>query len=894
MASNQTYGPVTPNTYKINILAGASFNFVSCHTIFPYNVATDAFTAAAATDTYTQEIYLNDETTPIFTNTYSIRRVQNSISYTGEDIGATLIVQANTVYKIVYTYTCNAVLSSQDFTNSVQYLLTSVENYLPLKKWTITDVINRLLSLAKPIRQGETPLFVLNSTQAALFDNILAPQFSFTKQTLRECLQEIGGAIHGEPRLNIQQDSSGNYYYEISYDMYGGATLNGIATRPYLTQTVSQAIEGYCTSIDTSAENLVNALSASVSSFISGKNGVITEPYAGGFKTPRCDVLYNRISEDNMLIATQVPIYDIQKIECGIIPNNTSLGDLWDITSYVFESSQYNSRLSAYDSGYPYSKAYGIMFTQGQRNITALNFKQENPISSVFANYAIINILREVTGNQNLSVTNYPLLAFRITYTPIYGARVSQTKPYYKDLQTPSALIYNQQSNVIEARYYGEHLKGVTARLGNVELTKTYRLSRLSQIPQAGQKYDENYYISAVSVEMFSNLITCTIGLSKDFNRLSQYIGISSVKRYSEVSETQAQERNALYREYIVIGDEETPDTDSIIGDNFMQAVATTFTQSQAINPLTCVVTWGETGQGNTLPSVILPVIGSAFGNSLSFTWAYEDNYSAGAISQYQSSGSVSGYFQNNYQYTDYYGRIYYYNFDLQTAGPQPTDFNSQSTLGCELPGYDGTVSTSSGYLSTVGLEPYVLRKDNREILKVNAQVDFVTNINSLIIGSALAYNNPLIAGTNNLQGAKLYVFTQPLDKFINHVTGSIDVNFTDVAAGDYTLQLLDLPSAQLAVSAVSGGQFTVGVQGGTFPGDSGVQYQSWAIVTPQLTQSEQVEDDTGETSTQSVQYGGDVLIAQNINFSAGDTFPPIYFTKKREIFNAAAWIAPQ
>lgn len=807
------------------------------------------------------------------------------------------------VYNGQYVYDGATTEIARNFP-TLTYTFTVVENQLAAKKWTIKDVINRLLDLAEPIRKGETPRFKLNAEQAEKFDNILAPQFSFTKQTLRECLQEIGGVVHGEPRLNIKNDGGG-WYYEIYYDMYGGTEMSGIATRPYIKETVKQTIEQYCTSIDTNAENLVNALGESLGSFINNRNGTITEPYDGGFKTVRTDTMYARITEENMLIPTQLPIYSVQKLECGIIPNNEDAGDLFDLTSYLFEASVYNTRLSSHDSAYPYSKAYGLMYTQGQKNITALSFKQEHPISQIFKNYAIVNILREVSG-QDINISSisedgnteggYPLLAFRVTYTPFYSARVAQTKPNYTDFPRGSALVYNQGSNVIESRFYGENLKGVIARLGNVELTKTYRLSRLGLIPKAGQKYDEDYYIAAVNVEMFTNLFNVTIALSKDFNRLSQHIGISSVKRYSEVSQTQAVERNVLYREYIVVGDQETPDSDVCIGSNLMRAVRLTFLDGGNFVPVSHVVAWGETAQGNYTPAVLLPVICSAFGNSMSFTWAYEDNYSAGAISQYEAGtgdNAVTGYFQNNYRYTDYYGRIYYYHFDLRARGSRPSTFEEQTQIGLALPAYENGVApqSNSEIFTTQARQPYLLRKDNREILKVSAQVDFVTNRKGFIIGSALAATNPYICG-NGLQASRLYAFTEPLDKFINHLSGSIDVTFTNqMISSGHVIQTPVLPYEELTAT-YDGLQniVTVTTSDGKYPGATGTKYKAWAIVTAAISDTEQVEDETGESSSQTVQYGGDVLIGQNIEFEGGDDFPPVYFTPKREVFDKTVW----
>ena len=76
-------------------------------------------------------------------------------------------------YKIAYdahyiTYS-NAsgtpVIVSQTYPKFSFTILTA-ENQLPLKKWTATDVINRILDLAEPIRKGEKPRFRLQGMNA--------------------------------------------------------------------------------------------------------------------------------------------------------------------------------------------------------------------------------------------------------------------------------------------------------------------------------------------------------------------------------------------------------------------------------------------------------------------------------------------------------------------------------------------------------------------------------------------------------------------------------------------------------------------------------------------------------------------------------------------------------
>lgn len=915
---------------------------------------------------------------------YHLEVLKNGIQiqYIGYEAGSTdtsainqtlsLTLSAGT-YTVTYYYWITTINGAPKSV-SVTFDILVVQNQHPLKKWTITDCINRILDLAEPIRSDENPRFILQGaengtpykagSQAELFDKVLAPQFAFTKSTLRECLQQCGKVIHGEPRIDIGTNADGSFYYLVKFDLYGQTEQSNIYSKKYIAKTVSQAIDSYATHLDSNAENLVNQLDK--------YGGVIVEPYAGGYKTVRTESLYVRITDENMMIPTQYPIYSIEKLECGVIPQNeTAATPPIDITNWVFESTLYNSQLSSYSSEYPYSKAFGLMYTQGQKGITALNFKPENPISSVFENYAIVNILESAT-NKNINITTgYPLLAFRVTYTPFYNSRVSQTKVNYQDYPYGAALIYNQQANVIESRYYGENLKGAIARIGNVEKSITFILARFSEIPEAGQMYDADYYISAVSVEFMPTYIKCTIGLSKDFNRLSQYIGISSVKRFSEVSQTQSVERNLLYREYVVIGDQIETDVGLRIGATMLSAIGNTFTQQYTYSPLTNVLAWGKTYQGSDLPCVSLPVVSSAFGNSIAFSWEYEDNYSAGATSTYQVGGGgysgVTGYFQNNYQYTDYYGRMYYYGFDLQQNGELPTvtytptditssvtytiasdaksatinipnpngyevtvsysamqsvssgspigmsgsftttgtsytivpqvgnatftsvtinsateqvpdySFESQSSIGCALPQGTIPLSTTYSFFGTLGTSPYVLRKDNREKLQCNVQIDFVTNRDGLIIGSALASYCGVVRGSDSSLAARLYVFDQPINKFINHVEGALNIDLSTVPSVGELFVSPPNDYKQFYLTA------------GNFPASG----KAWAIITQQTEGTPyQVEDEEGNVITVTDTKGGDVLLAQNMDITEGETFPTIYFTAKRKIFNTNCWVA--
>lgn len=643
-----------------------------------------------------------------------------------------------------------------------------VNNIDMLPKWNIRSVIDRVLNLSEPHLQGVTSRYKLDPAQAAEFEQILAPEFAFTKCTLKEILDQIGGFIHGIPRL-IRGESG--KLDTIHYDMLGDIKEALISSKntPYITEIRSQNIEDYATEIDSTVDNLVNTLDSG--------EGAIVEPYANGFKSVRSEEAYARIEEGNMVISTTLPIYSVQKLEVIDTKGNTG-----DITPYLFEGADYG-RLSSFEGGYPTSKAYAIYYNLGEKNIKGLGYKSPNVLGGAFAQYTITNIIKAVTGdnikadwwwNDDDDIGNYPRLAFRITYTPIFSARILQHKPYVEPNALKRSLVYNQGANLVETRYYGENMKGVIARMGNPELTRSYRASDLSLVPKIGEIFkdgDDKYFISSVTVEVDAVRVVFTVGMSKDFNRLSQYIGINSEWRAYEVSERKAYNRDIVYRDFCVIGDPIQSDSKALSGGGGMFYIANTFAQStqgdyeEYSKPLTLakVVTYDK--QGKARP-VTLPIVSTAFGNTLSFFFGMADNYSAGAKSVQQNNNynQIQGCWQTDVPYVDYYGRVKDMDFYLAAEG-KILGFNDPATFA--LPQGDEYGQTSAPIM-TGNLGRLVVDKNGSEVLRMNYLIEFVSNRKDIIIGAAMTRNCLMVTTPkpNAVNAAALYVINSEIGQF--------------------------------------------------------------------------------------------------------------------------------
>lgn len=801
----------TPNYYTPEKV-GENYNFLSANQVFDYE----------------EGPYIGEYN---FTTTIYYEGEQIFTTEDRDDIFSVVLEQGT--YKAEYQVRFSSSTGNRRAT--IHFDINAASNRYPLKKWTITDVVQRTLDLIEPHLDGYPNRFTFNEEQAEEYKNVIAPEFAFTKENLRERLQQIGGFIHAEPRLR-----NGVIYF----DKYGMNDYADMYKTPYTGKMVCQDINHYATNLDSSVDNLVSQLSWA--------KGVIMEPFAGGYRSVRTESMNVRITEENMLIQTIFPVYQVEKLTCAYIKDGEMI--TCDITPYVFESVDYNSNLSSYSETYPTSKAFGVYYTQGERNIRGLNFKVPDAISDILRKYAIINILEAVSGENFgwFDKIDYPTLMFQITYIPIFSTRVTQTKQYIVGMQHPFALPYNQGANMIETSYYGENMKGLIARLGNVEKTLTYMVYNLNRIPKAGQLFDDEYYISAVFTEFMPSYIKVQLTLSKGFNRLSQYINVPSYKRFYEVSERQAFRRETLYTDYLVIGNEVEDDGQALIDDHFLEYIKHTLTQTA---PEDSKITFAQTISVNKNNEMVgnvcvFPVLGTAMGTTMNFSFSAEDNYSAGpqSVEHNVKSGNdeVTGYWQQYVPYCDYYGRIYY----LELLFGQKFSPSNKLDAALGLPKLPGGTYQGINIIST-RQNSLLYRKDSREIMNFTYQASFVTNRKNIVIGSALAAMNPLIKGSDRDNPAGLFISPHRINKFDDFVDVSEMTQQDWTGAEDVTVD----------GTVMRLGQITASVEG-----------KAWAIVySPNQEDTEiTVEDEDGNVTTQKIPVGDRLLIACNMDVYAG------------------------
>lgn len=798
-----------------------------------------------------------------------------------EEISANLSSSIYTLKYFAEVHCLNAISEQCIVEITAIFTFISVKNRIPVLPYTITDVICRCLELAEPLYTSETPRIIFDGvsypnglrkarsfavgSQAEKYSKVFAPELAITQANLREQLKRIGGYIHAEPRIKIDYKNPDGSLKAPTLVLYFDPLIQSKAadlSKGFLTyRGLSRSINEYNTEVRSNAANLVNTLDYA--------QGVVTEPHGveeKGYKSLRAD-LNQRMSEENAYAPTEKGIYAITRVMCGIVNGGEWQYSPVDITAYVLEKASYDL-LSDYDKEFPNARSLALYYTQGQEGIHGF-FTRSSTVGAFqpWQNYAIVRILaRELEVSEKTiqdeigdAAQGIGKIVTQISYIPIYENMISHSKQKYVPNETPFAQNYSQSDNLVETRYFGENIKGVAARLGNLEEERTYTFQSVNDLPNVGEKVDE-FVIAGIEAQFMPTYTKASLYLAKKFNRISEFVGINSNKRVYEVSEREAYERHILVKNKIVFSKSITASAPRTIVSpgNVMSA----FSSANDKKLISAVGIKSYSNHGAQVGSeILLPVVSSAFGNAMTFTFSMKDNYSAGEKIAYVKEGNVSGFWASDVPYADYYGRISYL-----------TAYFKQLSSEAQLNAIHSLPEVEINTFGLINLNNLFIDKDSRERLSFTVELEAQTTEDDIIIGSGFASGNPLV--TSNPVKPILYFATQPFTEFDTNISNNPGVILR--GNGELPSELYDSRGNRIDFTYLDGDLIFPYLPDELYDDRRNLIYEItdplyWAIAYPRsLDTTTEYEDKFGNTVTSSTYKGGEILLASTTPVEAG------------------------
>ena len=682
------------------------------------------------------------------------------------------------------------------------------------------------------------PYVVSSETKDKLTNKELIED-TYQNKNLWEIFMQIGKYIHGKPYITFY-----NNKYMLNYKDYGiseystdKATKNSIYN--------SNDIENYISSLDSYIQNY----------FQYGNKVVERIRPTDNDGTCVC-------SSDNAVLKTKYPILEIVSLKFRDFDKTNKT--TFDLTDYVFEHNIYkilplHKEISGTTSGYSHYKGNSVYYHVNSTEIQGFQYKEISKNASEANAYAIKQAIYEVltsagdTRYNNASGVKINDFYFIIQYRTKDDVRFKSYKPDLRkfirnadvDLCPIQSQFNNQLDKTVDSEKYGNNTYGTLLRSGNESKDYQDYVVSIENLKDSGELYDlgNQYYVSKNTMLIYPTYVACETEYSKDFNKLSEIIGIDSQPRFYEIAEDNYIKRNiSIDRFYSLFDNADINKEYKSVKDSQLLSMCY---QADTGRPNYAMVYFKSMSGHNveTLnynKNVIVPCIPYMSGNTITFEFDMADNFGAGdwqkdATEEYKSVYYSSSWFaqmlsiftniaikentntyttRQSYQYCDVFGKADL--MDFRILHESETDAKTDGTkrfVEMNIPELDVDNAYYQQIMlgKSMGSETesdkltskdygYLIDKDARECIGVNFSCHLLTSSDKFIVSNQYWNEKTKSDGSYLDYKTDYYMvyLSKPVDKFTrdeitqNEILRKTQVNLFDFILNGYNIYRVD------------------------------------------------------------------------------------------------------
>lgn len=609
----------------------------------------------------------------------------------------------------------------------------------------------------------------------------------YNQKNLWEIMIEVGHYIHAIPELKFGADDK----FLITFNRLG-KTEQKVDNSVPVSIFNSRSIEDYISSTSSYITNMVQL------------GGIIQE-----WVYPKTTNEQLLVSNDTAEILTTKPIIEIIEV----IVKNNSTGQTADLTPYIYEENVYKT-LSINYAINP-NRGIALYYSLGTNKITGGQYQLPQANPNIYSDYTFKKVIwcafnggyvplavKPDTGYwTDLQVNDY---SFFITYRTKDSVRQNHTRPdlrkYLLNSKYDRCPEYNQFNNqtdvLVDSIKFGSNIYGTLIKTGNSAYTKWEWNYDYKTLKKKGDLYNINgelYYVAKVTNYYYSSHILSNVKYSKDYNELSQVIGIPSEPRFYEISEQSLILREFAINDFLLLTDDATQlqyggnfilnnDHLSLLvlgeGTDFAKYAVTVFKGDKDVKQYNQTI-----GEPNFYKDVFHPLNAHSSGSTLTYSWDMIDNYSAGdqVIVTEQPTKVQNSYYNSllAVPYTDIYGKSPLLDFfiigNVETlsneqimAQPESPITTTDNTSDNFIGNYDILVSNVPQFDTNFNGRGLGLLKDCREAISINYNLQLITNSDTFVVSPFVFLPNK-----NNV---KLVLLNKEVNKLSNGYINEADI----------------------------------------------------------------------------------------------------------------------
>lgn len=600
------------------------------------------------------------------------------------------------------------------------------------------------------VNQSKLPFYIDDKFVDELKDTLIIENF-YNQKNLWEIMVEVGNYIHAIPELKFGSDDR----FIITFNKLGRTD-----------EQVDKAEKGTKISIfnSRSVEDYISASSSYITNMVQ-LGGYIEE-----WVTPKTTNEQLLVYNDTAELILSKPVIELLNIKV----RRNSDGAIADMTDYIYEKNVYKT-LSLDYQVIP-NRGIAMYYSLGDNVITGGQYQLPQDNTNIYSDYAfkkiiycafngypVISPAPEPSGYwSNIDIKDY---TFYVRYRTKDSVRQNHIRPDLRkyllntkyDRYPEHNQFNNQQDVVVDSIKFGNNMFGKLIKTGNNSYDIWEWHTALNDLKHKGELYrinDELYYVAKVTHYIYSSYILSKVSYSKDYNELSNIIGIPSEPRFYEISEQSLIWRELAINDVLYLTDDPTQLeyksnymfnydhlADLILGSgtDFAKYAVTVFKGDKDADQYDQTV-----GEKDTYIEVLNPINAYSSENTLTYEWDMADNYSAGDKvidtdkAEYNSLRAVG--------YTDIYGKAplldFYIIEDLKTpptaseikAFPESPISTKQGETRPFIGDYDILATNVKNYDTNFNGRGIGLLKDCREAMSINFNLQMAVSSDTFVL----------------------------------------------------------------------------------------------------------------------------------------------------------------
>lgn len=599
------------------------------------------------------------------------------------------------------------------------------------------------------VNQSKLPFYIDDKFVDELSDTLIIENF-YNQKNLWQIMVEVGNYIHAIPELKFGSDDR----FIITFNKLGRTD-----------EQVDKAEKGTKISIfnSRSVEDYISASSSYITNMVQ-LGGYIEE-----WVTPKTTNEQLLVYNDTAELILSKPVIELLNIKV----RRNSDGAIADMTDYIYEENVYKT-LSLDYQVIP-NRGIAMYYSLGNNVITGGQYQLPQANTNIYSDYAFKKIIYcAFNGYPSISpaptsgywtdidVKDY---TFYVRYRTKDSVRQNHIRPDLRkyllntkyDRYPEHNQFNNQQDVVVDSIKFGNNMFGKLIKTGNNSYDIWEWHTSQNDLKHKGELYrinNELYYVAKVTHYIYSSYILSKVSYSKDYNELSNIIGIPSEPRFYEISEQSLIWRELAINDVLYLTDDPTQLeyksnymfnydhlADLILGSgtDFAKYAVTVFKGDKDADQYDQTV-----GEKDTYIEVLNPLNAYSSGNTLTYEWDMADNYSAGDKiidtdkAEYNSLRAVG--------YTDIYGKAplldFYIIEDLKTPPtaseiktfPESPISTKQGETRPFIGDYDILATNVKNYDTNFNGRGIGLLKDCREAMSINFNLQMAVSSDTFVL----------------------------------------------------------------------------------------------------------------------------------------------------------------